>query len=105
MKPQLSGLFNALGVTAYVSLVATIIINGDRLFGNLPEQYAWLGILLFLLILVASAAITGTLVFGRSVWLYIEGHKQQSLMTLVSTISWLVVMIVIVVTALALINR
>ncbi len=105
MKPQLSGLLNALGVTAYVSLVAALMFNADRLFGNLPQQYAWLGIILFLLLLVTSAAITGALVFGRSVWLYLEDHKQQALLTLISTISWLIVLVVIAVTALALINR
>jgi len=53
-SPTLIGFFQALGLVAYCSLVALIIFNGQRWFGNMGNL---LGPILFLSLFVVSVII------------------------------------------------
>jgi len=89
----LRALWSALGVTAYVSVIATIAINGERIFG--PVQPGVFGPIVFLLLFVFSALVTGTLVLLPPVRLYFDGHKTEGIRLLLYTAGWLGVMTIV----------
>jgi hypothetical protein len=77
---------NSLGVTAYITFVSMIIRNGEKLFGKMEN---FLGPVVFLLLFVLSATITGTLILGRPILWYLEGKKSEAVKLLFYTIGWL----------------
>ncbi len=81
-----TSLVYALGVVAYVALIAWLIFNGDRLFGKM--QNFW-GPLAFLLLFVLSAAIVGALIFVKPVMLYLNNKKTEAIKLLLYIIGWL----------------
>ncbi|MFA5358559.1 MAG: hypothetical protein WC310_01900 [Patescibacteria group bacterium] len=83
-----SGLASALGVGVYVAAVSLIMQNGERLFGTGKNYLAPVA---FLLIFVLSAAITGFLVFGRPIMMYLDNKKVQAIQLLGYTLAWLFV--------------
>lgn len=91
---------HALATLAYVALVATAMTQGERLAGEIEKSI--LAPIGFLLLLVSSAAITGFLVFGRPVMLYLDGKKKESVKFLASTIIFLFLITLIVFTTLIL---
>jgi len=91
------GLINSFGVLIYVSLVVTIMQNGQRLFGPTPGI---LGAMAILLLFVVSAAITGLLVFGRPIYFYLNGLKSESIKLLFYTLGWLILETLIIFIAL-----
>lgn len=88
----ISGLRNALGTAVYVIIVAIIIINGERIFGTMKNI---LGPIAFLLLFVVSAAITGFLVLGQPVMMYVENKKREAIMLFIYTVAWLLVFTVV----------
>lgn len=86
-KLVLTSLMNAVGVTAYIAIVSTIIRNGEKIFGKMNNV---LGPIAFLLLFVLSATITGALVLGKPVLLFLEGKKIESITLFCYTIAWLV---------------
>jgi hypothetical protein len=78
----------ALGVFVYVVLITQFMQNGQRILGDQPDAI----IAPFMLLLfVVSAAITSSLVFGKPVLMYLEGHKKPAIKFLFTTVAWLVV--------------
>jgi len=86
-KIILTSFLNALGVAIYVSLVSIMMRNGGRIFGE--EDNNFLGPIAFLLMFIISAAITGSLVVGRPILLYIENRKAEAVKLFIFTIGWL----------------
>lgn len=76
-------MLHALGVLVYVSAVAWVMTNGDRLFGPVETI---LGPISFLMLFVLSAAIVGLLVFAKPVMMYLDGAKKEAIAMLVYTI-------------------
>jgi hypothetical protein len=74
---------NALGVMIYVYLVSLLLSNGQNIFGTMAGKVA--GPMLFLMLFVFSALVTGYLVLGKSVTLYLDGAKKDSLKLLFYT--------------------
>jgi hypothetical protein len=95
----LRALWSALGVTAYVALVAVIISNGERIFNHLRPGI--IGPLAFLLLFVFSALLTGTLVLLPPARLYFDGRKTEGIRLLLYTAGWLGVMTIVVLIILA----
>lgn len=85
-KIVLYGLLHALGVLVYVLLVAWIMFNGQRFFGQMD---GFLGPAAMLMLFVLSAAITGALVFGRPALMYLNGQKTEAVDFLLYTLAWL----------------
>lgn len=75
---------NSLGVLAYVSLVVLFMNNAQRIFGK--EDNSYLAPMIFLLLFILSALITGSLVLGRPILWYLNGKKSQAVKLLFYTI-------------------
>ena len=88
---------SALGVFVYISAISLLFKYGDKLFGAKPDQY-W-GPVIFLLLFIISALITGFLVLGRPIWFYLGGRKEAAVRLLLYTVGWLagLLMVIIVV--------
>ncbi len=89
MKNQplfLRALWSALGVTAYIAIVATIFNNGNRLFGRVEGAFANVA---FLLLFIFSALVTGTIVLLPPIRLYLDGQKKEGVQLLLFTAVWL----------------
>lgn len=87
------GLIDALGVVVYIILIAVILNNGEKTFGLMRN---YLGPIIFLLLFVISAAITGALTLGRPVLLYLDNKKAEAIKLFFYTISWLILALLIV---------
>ncbi len=92
-----SGLYCALGTAAYIALVALLMSNANNIFGKMPGVMAFIP---FLLLFVVSAAITGSLVLGKPLMMYIDGSRKEAVKLFLTTISWLIVLLVIFLTIL-----
>ncbi len=88
-KNALWAFVDAFGVFIYVALIATIMSNGNKIFG---EKDTFLTPIAVLLLFVLSATITGALVLGRPVWLYLANFKKDSVLLFVYTVGWLFVL-------------
>lgn len=96
----LKSFINAGGVFLYVAAVAWLSFNSQRIFGGKPDNF--LAPLFALLLLVISASITGFLVLGKPILLYLEGLKKEALKMLFATLAWLVLFLIGVIIALIL---
>jgi len=90
---------SACGVILYVLLIAYVMTNLEKSFGPRPGL---LGPFLFLLMFVLSAAIVGSLIFGKPTLMYLGGKKKEAIITFIYTLVWLAT---IVVTILAFVVR
>lgn len=88
---------NALAATAYVSLVAFIMFNAEKIVGQ-PDSF--IGPVAILMLFVTSAAIMGILVFGQPVMLYLDGKKKSAIYTLFATVTWLAIITTSILTGL-----
>ena len=75
---------NSVGTLAYIILVVLLIFSLQRFIPN-AENVLIIPIAM-LLLLVCSAAITGFLVFGKPIMLYIDGKKKEAVALLGYTI-------------------
>lgn len=87
---QLSFL-HACGVVLYIGILMTSLMFADSVFGKSSLGYA--APFFMLLLLVISATITGSLVLGRPILLYVEGHKKDGLKFFGYTLAWLVLIL------------
>jgi hypothetical protein len=90
----LYGLAHAMGVFLYVLL----IMFAPPFFsdGRPNSQYAHIMPAIMLMLFVASAAITGTLVFGVPAHLYFKGRIREALLYFGATVGWLLVIVLAV---------
>ena len=80
------GFLNAFGLVCYVSLVALVMQNGEKIFGKMHNL---LGPVSFLLLFVMSAAITSGLVLGKPMILFFENQKSEAVKLFICTIGWI----------------
>jgi len=94
LNPSLIGFLQALAMAAYCFL-----ISGFFQFGNIffPEQSTFWIPVLILILLVFSAAITGTIVFGYSVYLALNQRIKEALSIFFYTLLYSLGMIGIVI--------
>ena len=92
-KIQIQSLLHSLGVVVYIILVAALMNNGSRLFG---EEDTILTVIAILLLFTISAAIVGTLVFGKPVMWYLNGQKKEAVQLTFSTIGFLVIEAIVI---------
>jgi hypothetical protein len=86
------GLTQALGVTAY-----SILIGGFfYLMGEISATPGFLGIVLMLILLVFSAAVTGSIVFGYSAYLALNKQIKEALNVLAYTLLYFIIIILII---------
>lgn len=82
-------LLSALGVVVYVSGVAWLMTNGEKVFGKMSTVF---GPVAFLLLFVLSAAVVGALVLGQPVLLYFDGRKAEAVKMFGWIIGWLLLL-------------
>jgi len=92
---SLIGFLQALGVLVYCGLISGLFWLLDSYFRSNPPQFA---VMLFMLvILVFSAAVTGSLVFGYSVYLAMQKEIKQALKLLGFTLLYSLGFVLIIV--------
>jgi len=84
---------NAAGTLLYVLLVALFISNANALFGRADQN---LTPVFVLLLFVVSATITGWLVLGKPLLLYLENKKKEALQLFGYTVGWLALFLIII---------
>lgn len=92
---------NSLGVFSYTLLVTLVIQNGENFFGKMDNP---LGVAAFLMLFVLSAAIVGSLVFGKPIILYLNGQKKEAIRLLVYTLVAIFIITFIILLFLALVR-
>ncbi len=95
---------NAVLTALYVIVIALFLSNAQSIFGP-EEPKTFLVPVVMLLLLVLSAAITGSLVFGRPVMWYLDGNKKEALSLLAYTIIALFVAVIIIASILLIVLR
>lgn len=95
----LRGLISAAGVFVYVFIIAWLGFNNQIIFG---KQASFLIPLFVLLLFVISASITGLLVLGKPIHLYLSGLKKEAFTLLFTTLAWLIFFLITVVIVLLL---
>ncbi len=84
----------------YVAAIASLMTYGETIFGEMPKNvFAPMG---FLLLFVVSAAITGSLVFGKPLLWYLDGKKREAVRLAIYTILFLAVIVFAIFLSLAL---
>ena len=94
-------LTHSLGVLIYVSLIAAFLFNGQNIFG---KDDKFLMPVAMLLLLVISATITGTLVLGKPILMYLDNQKPAAIKLFFYTIGWLAVITILVLGVLAILK-
>jgi len=85
---------NAIGTTAYIILVASFMYS---LQTNLPKETQTVFIpIAMLLLFVFSAALTGFLVFGKPIMLYLDKKKKEALSLIKYTLGILFIITLII---------
>ncbi|MFA6383507.1 MAG: hypothetical protein WCX17_03725 [Parcubacteria group bacterium] len=84
----------ALGEGVYITLVALLMFGIQKLFGSKPDPVI-IAPIAFLLLFVISAAISGALILGRPVMLYLDGKKKDALQLFGFILLWLILFLVI----------
>jgi hypothetical protein len=97
---QLMGrsLINTVGLAVYVFAVANIMQNGEKWFGRVPGL---LGPTAFLMLFVLSAAVSGSLVFGKPILVYLDGDKKGAVVMVLYTMLWLTLFVALALLGLA----
>jgi hypothetical protein len=85
-------IIDSLGTAAYIILIVSFIFSLQRF--QKMEDTIFIPIAM-LLLFVCSAAITGFLVFGKPVMLYLDGKKREAISLLGYTIGMLVLITVV----------
>lgn len=93
-RPILFSLLHAIAVIAYIILVVFIMNSVGTLFDEKLDNF-WAPVL-FLMLFVVSAAITGSIVLGRPIYLYLNDQKKEAITFLIYTITWLFLIMITV---------
>ena len=88
---------NAGGTVLYICAVALFFSNAEKIFGN---EKSFLIPVFMLLLFVISASITGLLVLGKPIHLYLSGSKKEAVVLLIATLGWMVIFLIAVAAAL-----
>ncbi len=88
---------NSLGVVAYVFLIASFFRLMEKFLSNKPDIF--FAPVTMLLLLVTSAAITGYLIVGKPIMLFIEGKKVEAVNQFGYTITFMVFFTVLAIIA------
>ena len=97
-RPAFAGFIQASGLTIYVGLFAVAVERMQAwLQVNQPIfSSPVLGIMLFLMLFVISALISGSLILGYPAVLFFGGKKAEALLVLLWSVVWLAVYLIIV---------
>lgn len=83
---------NALGTALYVFLVSQLMTHSQQLFGKIENSF--LAPMVFLLLFVFSALVTGSLVLGKPIMMYVDGQKKEGVRLLFYTGAFLFILMI-----------
>jgi len=96
LSPKLTGLIQAVCISAYVFLFATAAQNFiEWAKTNSIEPHPILGAMLFLLAFIVSALISGSIVLAYPIWLFFTERKTDAFKTVLWSAIWLALIVVI----------
>jgi len=75
---------NAIGTTLYIGAVGSFMYYGSMI--KIGKRANFLAPIAMLLLFVFSAALTGSLIFGKPALLYVDGKKKEALTLLTYTL-------------------
>jgi hypothetical protein len=90
---------DAIGVVAYISLIAFLLSGGEKVFQNAPN---FIAPLFMLVLFVISATVTAFFVLSRPVQFFISGMRKEAFSALFFTLAWLVIVLIAIVISLML---
>ncbi len=93
---------NSIGTVAYISLVASFMFF---IQDAIPKEDTIFVMISMLLLFVCSAAITGFLVFGKPIMLYIDGKKKEAVRLMGYTLLIILLITLIIFSLLILFNN
>ena len=99
-KPSTVGLCQALGVTVYCGLVALLF---NYLAKTIPSGLGFFGFFFMLVLLVFSAAVTGSIVFGYPAYIGLVKNKIKEALTILA-FTLLYSLLIILITAILIIS-
>ncbi len=76
----------------YVFGVVGLMQNAERLFG--PDEN-FLAPVSFLMLFILSVVITGGLILGKPILMFLNGEKAEAVKLFLYTVGWLALMIVV----------
>ncbi|MBI4117845.1 MAG: hypothetical protein HY453_02085 [Parcubacteria group bacterium] len=85
---------HALLTLLYIFIVVNIFENGQEVFPNFSDRFKGF---FMLTLFVLSAAVTGSLVMGKPILMYLEGQKSESIKMFSATVGWLALVMLIAV--------
>ncbi len=92
-------LAHAVGVVVYVLFINLFFSNAEKIFGKEDPALVPMAMLL---LFVFSAALTGALVLGKPILLYLDNQKNDAIKMFLYTTGWIFVFIIIVFTVMML---
>jgi len=84
---------NALGTLAYIIWLAWVFALLEKYNFNEPDGF--FAPVLALTLFVVSAAVTGGLVIGKPLLMYISGQKSEAVKLFLYTIAWLALALIV----------
>lgn len=93
-KHVLYSLGHAALVFLYTTLITWVLSHGKEVFGPEEPKSLWVPTTM-LMLFVLSAAITGALVLGRPIMLYLNGQKAEAVKFFGYTVGWLCILVII----------
>jgi hypothetical protein len=84
---------NAVATAGYISLVALFMSKGEKMFG--PDDNFLIPLAL-LLLFVLSASITGGLVLGKPILLYLDNKRGDAVRLFIYTLLSLAVILIVI---------
>lgn len=91
LSPWTIGLLQALGVTIYCGLIASLLLILDSFVGQPPKL---IGLIFMLTLLVFSAAVTGSLVFAYPLYLAVKKDLKQGIKVFLLTLLFSVLILI-----------
>lgn len=85
----MTAVLSSLGIAVYIFLVSLIMSNGEKILDKMTGPIAT-GLIVF------SALVTGGLILGRPIILYLDGQKKEGLKLLFYTGASLLILLVLI---------
>lgn len=76
----------------YIALVATLMNNGDKIFGKADTIFS---VVAFLLLFTLSVLVVGVLLIGKPLMLYLDGKKKDAIYMVASSTGWMFLYLII----------
>lgn len=89
----LKSFLGAAGTVIYITLLAVLGNKTQGLFGNEPN---FLIPIFMITLFVVSACLTGFMVLGKPIRMYLDGLKKEAVIMFGATVAWLALFLLII---------